>query len=66
MLGSKELTVSSYALREGVIYDYIRHLRSDVSAHGKIRDVREQSVRHLAEISNYEQVHAEHVAELAL
>ncbi len=66
LLGIKELTVSSYALREGVIYDYIRHLRSDVSAHGKIRDVREQSVRHLAESSNYEQTHAEHIAALSL
>ncbi len=66
LLGIKELTVSSYALREGVIYDYINHLRSDGSAHRKIRDVREQSVRHLAEISNYEQTHAEHIAELSL
>ncbi|MDP4219280.1 MAG: Ppx/GppA phosphatase family protein [Bacteroidota bacterium] len=66
LLGIKELMVSSYALREGVIYDYIRHLRTDGSAHGKISDVREQSVRHLGEISNYEQTHAEHVAALSL
>jgi exopolyphosphatase/guanosine-5'-triphosphate,3'-diphosphate pyrophosphatase len=66
LLGIKELTVSSYALREGVIYDYVHHLRTSNEVHGKIRDVREQSVRHLAEISNYEQVHTEHVADLSL
>lgn len=66
LLGIKELTVSSYALREGIIYDYIHQLRTSNDVHGKIRDVREQSVRHLAESSNYEQTHAEHIAALSL
>ena len=66
LLGIKELTVSSYALREGIIYDYIHQLRTSNDVHGKIRDVREQSVRHLAENSNYEQIHAEHIAALSL
>ncbi|MEP7234826.1 MAG: Ppx/GppA phosphatase family protein [Ignavibacteriota bacterium] len=66
LLGIKEITVSSYALREGIIYDYIRQLQVEPNLHDKIRDVREQSVRHLAEVSNYEQVHADHIAALSL
>jgi exopolyphosphatase/guanosine-5'-triphosphate,3'-diphosphate pyrophosphatase len=58
---------STYALREGVIYDYLRQHRSnDGTAHRKIIDVREQSVRHLAELCHYDPEHSDHVAELAL
>ena len=66
LLGVRKLTISSYALREGVIYDYVNQLRLGNDVHGKIRNVRELSVRHLAENSNYEQQHADHVAALAL
>ncbi|MEI8134054.1 MAG: Ppx/GppA phosphatase family protein [bacterium] len=66
LLGIQELTVSSYALREGVIYDCVHQLRTSNDVHGKIRDVREQSVRHLAEMCNYEQVHCDHISDLAL
>jgi exopolyphosphatase/guanosine-5'-triphosphate,3'-diphosphate pyrophosphatase len=66
MLGVKEITISSYAMREGIIYDYLHNrLPQEKRQHHKLRDVREQSVRHLAEQCNYEKVHADKVAELA-
>ena len=66
LLGIKEIMVSSYALREGVIYDYLHSRRpSSVRRHVKLRNVREQSVRQLAELCSYDVRHANHVATLA-
>lgn len=66
LIGIKEITISSYALREGIIYDYL-HNRQSASGrkHRKLQDVREQSVRHLAEVCNYDRTHCEKVAALA-
>ncbi|HYM20452.1 MAG TPA: Ppx/GppA phosphatase family protein [Candidatus Kapabacteria bacterium] len=67
LLGVKRALTSSYALREGIIYDYIRHHRfSDGTVHRKIVNVREQSVRHLGEQCNYDEEHSNHISELAL
>lgn len=67
LLGANEVMTSTYALREGVLYDHLRHHRfNDGTAHRKIIDVREQSVRHLAELCHYDEEHSNHVAELAL
>jgi exopolyphosphatase/guanosine-5'-triphosphate,3'-diphosphate pyrophosphatase len=66
VLGIKKLTVSAYALREGIIYDHLRHHRTSDGAHRKIVNVREQSVRHLGEHCNYDEKHAEHIAKLSL
>ncbi len=72
MLAIDQLTVSRFALREGVIFNEIerRHEEHD-EAHGKIphelrHDVRERSVRNLAERTAYDKQHAEQVARLAL
>lgn len=65
LLGIKELAISSYALREGIIYDYLHNrLPHTERRHHKLRDVREQSVRHLGEQCNYDEKHAEKVAQL--
>ncbi len=67
ILGVKKMLVSNFALREGVIYDHIRHHRSsDGTAHRKIINIREQSVRHLGTLSIYDEAHGEQVARLAL
>lgn len=66
MLHINKLTVSQYALREGIVYDYLharfpRHYRR----HPILRDIREQSVRQLCQQCNYDQQHAERVAKFA-
>lgn len=59
----KSITVSEYALREGVIYDTIerRHLIS--TSH--IEDLRMKSVMYIAENFRFEKEHSLHVAYLA-
>lgn len=65
-LGAKELTLCDYALREGLVLDYIernaRHIRTAES----YPDVRRRSVIELAERCNYLPAHSQQVARLAL
>lgn len=65
LLGIKEMTVSEFALREGIILDTI-----EKQYHGKdfhaFDNIRYKSVIHLAETFQYEQVHSHHVAKLAV
>jgi len=63
-LDIQEMTVSDYALREGVLLDALRRRERTVLGH--LEDLRRQSVLHLAAICPGELVHAEHSAGLAL
>jgi exopolyphosphatase/guanosine-5'-triphosphate,3'-diphosphate pyrophosphatase len=59
------LTVSDYALREGILVDSIEklHLPGGVDY---LHNIRENSVLHLAETFHYEKQHSQHVAKLAV
>src|SRR5258706_2298119 len=63
-LDLKELTVSEYGLREGIILDTIekKYLRGDTS----LADLRRESILHLGETLSVEKAHTQHVARLAL
>jgi exopolyphosphatase/guanosine-5'-triphosphate,3'-diphosphate pyrophosphatase len=65
-LGARELTLCDYALREGLVLDYIarnaRHIRTVES----YPDVRRRSVMELAERCNYLPAHSQQVAHLSL
>jgi len=61
----KELTVSEFALREGVIYDTIEK-EIGIPGEHHIQDLRRKSVYHLAESFRYEKEHALHSALLSL
>lgn len=63
-LDLKTLTVSEFALREGIILDSIEKLSRKGKTH--LHDIRYKSVIHLAENFKYEKSHAHHVAQLAL
>ncbi|HEY4410981.1 MAG TPA: Ppx/GppA phosphatase family protein [Acidimicrobiia bacterium] len=63
-LGITELVVSDFALREGVLLDVVR--RRQAGSLGHLRDLRYESVRHLAALVPGEQAHSEQIAELAL
>ncbi len=58
------MTVSDFALREGLLLDALRR-REQVSV-GHLRDLRRQSVEHLGAICPGERAHAEHATRLAL
>ncbi len=67
LLGMAEITTSSYALREGVVFDQIQtHLRKGSSDVTELHDIRERSVRQLGDRTNYERPHADQVAKLAI
>ncbi len=61
----KELTISDFALREGIILDTIEtHFM--LKTHDHLSDIRYKSVIGLAENFKYEEGHSRHVSELAL
>ncbi len=65
-LGVEELVLCEWALREGILLDYIhRHPRTLARAEA-YPDVRRRSVMALAERCQYDEAHARHIAELAL
>ena len=64
-LGIRELTVSEYALREGIVIDTLR-TRRDAAAGAVQDDLRLRSVARLAALYHAERPHAQHVAALAL
>ncbi|MGK2963773.1 MAG: Ppx/GppA phosphatase family protein [Gemmatimonadaceae bacterium] len=61
-LESRELTVSSYGIREGILLD-LAQVKPETADHG---DARERSVLELARRSHFEEPHARQVQKLAL
>lgn len=64
-LGIRSMTVSEYALREGIILDTIEKMNPKRRTN-HVRDLRYSNVRHLAETLQFEKVHSTQVAKLAL
>jgi len=65
-LGAREVLLCEWALREGILLNYIHgHPRSLLRAE-KYPDVRRRSVQHLAERCQFDERHARHVAVLSL
>jgi len=65
-LGASELTLCDYALREGLILDYIKKNGAHIRTVERYPDVRRRSVIELAERCNYIPRHAEQVARVSL
>jgi exopolyphosphatase/guanosine-5'-triphosphate,3'-diphosphate pyrophosphatase len=63
-LGITEMVASDFALREGVLLDALR--RRDKTSIGHLRDLRYESVMHVAALVPSELEHAERSTELAL
>jgi exopolyphosphatase / guanosine-5'-triphosphate,3'-diphosphate pyrophosphatase len=66
LFGFDELTVSEWALREGMVLDSLRALRPVDAAPIGAADIRRASVEALARRCNWDEAHARHVARLAL
>ncbi len=60
-----EYNISGYSLREGIIIDTLQKKKED-NLQPKLRDIRFESIKHLAKISDFDQKHCQHVANLAL
>ncbi len=65
-LGATEITLSDFALREGLVLDYMRQNRHHIASVERYPDVRRRSVMELGERLQYWSPHARHVSALAL
>jgi exopolyphosphatase/guanosine-5'-triphosphate,3'-diphosphate pyrophosphatase len=63
-LGADEITLCDFALREGLVLDYIRRNAAHIRTAERYPDVRRRSVVELAERCRYRPTHAEQVARL--
>jgi exopolyphosphatase/guanosine-5'-triphosphate,3'-diphosphate pyrophosphatase len=65
-LGVERLVLCEWALREGILLDYIHGHKRSLARAEAYPDVRRRSVMHLAERCLFDEAHARHVAALAL
>ena len=65
-LGADEITLCDFALREGLVLDYIKRNVRHIRIVDRYPDVRRRSVIELGERCNYVAPHAQQVARLAL
>ena len=65
-LGAEEITLCDFALREGLVLDYIQKNQAHIRKVDRYPDVRRRSVIELGERCNYLPEHAQQVARLAL
>ena len=65
-LGANEITLCDFALREGLVLDYIKRNARHIRTIDRYPDVRRRSVIELGERCNYLASHAQQVARLAL
>jgi exopolyphosphatase/guanosine-5'-triphosphate,3'-diphosphate pyrophosphatase len=66
LFGFDELTVSEWALREGMVLDSLRSLHPVEAAPPGAADIRRASVEALGRRCNWDEAHARHVARLSL
>lgn len=66
-LGLRTIALSSYALKEGILYDYIEVRKYEALVPGSgDRNLRERSVRNLGSRFQYDEAHGDQTAMLAL
>jgi exopolyphosphatase/guanosine-5'-triphosphate,3'-diphosphate pyrophosphatase len=66
LFGASEVTLSDFALREGLVLDFIRRNRKHIASIDRFPDIRRRSVVELGERCRWYPEHAEQVARLAL
>jgi exopolyphosphatase/guanosine-5'-triphosphate,3'-diphosphate pyrophosphatase len=65
-LGAEELTLCDFALREGLVLDYIRRNAAHIRSVERYPDVRRRSIIELGERCNYDPAHARQLGRLSL
>lgn len=66
LTGQKGFTVSDHAIREGLIYDFVKRNKERLRVEHEIPNIRLRHVVGLARRCRYPQKHSHHVAKLAL
>jgi exopolyphosphatase/guanosine-5'-triphosphate,3'-diphosphate pyrophosphatase len=62
----KRMTVSEFALREGIIYDYLKNRVYEKDHHHHLVNIRYKSVMQLAKTFNFDSNHAHQIVKLSL
>ena len=65
-LGAREITLCEWALREGVLLDYVQSHRRSLARAARVPDPRRRSVVQLADRCSHDERHSRHAASLAL
>jgi len=63
---NKDVTVSGYALREGIVIDRLNEYRGTDDDKPNLHEIRLESVKQLMDSCNYDKRHCRHVTNLAL
>jgi exopolyphosphatase/guanosine-5'-triphosphate,3'-diphosphate pyrophosphatase len=64
--GFDEYTISSYALREGIILDTVQKMEGEQTGTPHLSDLRYETVMKIGRMYNFDETHGRHVADLAL
>jgi exopolyphosphatase/guanosine-5'-triphosphate,3'-diphosphate pyrophosphatase len=64
--GFDSYTISSYALREGIVLDSIQKMEDDRSGTAHLSDLRYETVMKIGRMYNFDEAHGRHVADLSL
>lgn len=64
--GAAEMTISTYALREGIVLDTIHKLGGGGHGMARLSDLRFETVMRIGRMYNFDEPHGRHVADLAL
>lgn len=64
--GSETLTISTYALREGIVLDTIQKLEGEHDGGAHLHDLRYETVMKIGRMYNFDEPHGRHVADLSL
>lgn len=62
----RTLTISTYALREGIVLDTIHKLAGEGAGMARLSDLRYETVMRIGRMFNFDEAHGRHVAALAL
>ena len=64
-LDIKDIVISSYALREGIVFDTYSKMKS-IKEHRNLNNLRYETILNLCQRYNVEMIHSRHVKEIAL
>lgn len=62
----EKMTISGYALREGIIIDTLQKEQLSQSTKPNLVDIRKESIKHLSESCDYDRDHCKYITEFAL
>ncbi len=64
--GAETMTISTYALREGIVLDTIHKVGDDGHGFARLLDLRYETVMRIGRMFNFDEAHGRHVADLAI